>query len=76
MASEIVALVAEKGFKYLKAAARRMTIADCPSPVSPSLEQVFYPTANTIVKAIMAGLNKEHTGTAKIDFVDNFKGPY
>jgi pyruvate dehydrogenase E1 component beta subunit len=76
VASEIVALVAEKGFKYLKAAARRMTIADCPSPVSQSLEQVFYPTANTIVKAIMAGLNKEHTGTAKIDFVDNFKGPY
>ena len=76
VASEIVALVAEKGFKYLKAAARRMTVADCPSPVSQPLEKAFYPTASTIAGVVLATFNKERDLNLEIDFVDDFKGPY
>lgn len=76
VASEVVALVAEKGFNYLKAAARRMTIADCPSPVSQTLESAFYPTASTIIGAILKMFNRKNLEAKNVDYEDNFKGPY
>jgi acetoin:2,6-dichlorophenolindophenol oxidoreductase subunit beta len=74
--SEVAALAAEKGFKYLKAAVRRITPADCPSPVSQPLEKAFYPTATTIARASLAMLGKHSEAFGDIDREDNFKGPY
>jgi pyruvate/2-oxoglutarate/acetoin dehydrogenase E1 component len=74
--SEVAALVAEKAFASLRASVRRIALANCPAPVSHSLEKVFYPSASTIVKAAFAMLGKHTNDVNSIDHVDNFKGPY
>ena len=76
VASEIAALAVEKAFSYLKNPVRRITLANCPAPVSRSLETVFYPTAKTIadVCLVLAGKDTVHVGD--INFADQFKGPY
>ena len=74
--SEVAALVAEKAFTVLKAPVRRLALADCPAPVSMTLEQVFYPKAQTLAKAALAMLGKESAAVGRIGLRDDFKGPY
>lgn len=74
--SEVAALVAEKGFPSLKAPVRRIAMANCPAPVSQTLEKAFYPTATTIAKAALALLGRHTSAFGDIDREDNFKGPY
>jgi pyruvate dehydrogenase E1 component beta subunit len=74
--SEVAALVAEKGFFSLKAPVKRIALADCPAPVSQTLEKAFYPTATTIAKAAMSVLGKQTGKFGSIDREDTFKGPY
>lgn len=74
--SEIAALAAEKGFHHLKSPARRMSVANCPAPVSMPLEAAFYPKASNIAKTVLAMLGKSSDKLANIDKEDNFKGPY
>lgn len=53
---EIAALVAEKGFNYLKAPVRRLASPDVPTPASYALETKFYPGKADIIshcKAIL-----------------------
>jgi pyruvate dehydrogenase E1 component beta subunit len=76
LSSEIAALAAEKAFDRLKAPVRRISLADCPAPVSQPLEKAFYPTATTIAKAAFALLGKHSSSFGDIDREDNFKGPY
>ena len=76
ISSEVAALVAEKGFNYLKAPVRRIALPDCPAPVSQPLEKAFYPTASTIAKAAMVMLGREHGSLGHLDRADTFKGPY
>jgi acetoin:2,6-dichlorophenolindophenol oxidoreductase subunit beta len=76
VASEVCALVAEKGFEYLKAPVRRLSTADCPAPVSHSLEKVFYPSAMTIAKVAEAILDKKSNALGSLEREDSFKGPY
>ncbi len=76
MSSEIAALAAEKAFHFLKAPVRRIALADCPAPVSLSLENVFYPKPSTIAKAVMAVMNRTSHHFGDIDPEDTFKGPY
>ena len=76
VASEIVALAAEKAFNFLKCPARRITIADCPAPVSNSLEKVFYPSSSTLIKAMCSMLGVESKEFGLIDLTESFKGPY
>ena len=52
-ASEVCALVAEKGFKYLKGPASRMTFPECSMPASGVLEKVFYPSSEKISARII-----------------------
>ena len=47
--AEIAALVAEKGFEYLKAPVRRLASPDIPTPASYVLEAKFYPGKADIV---------------------------
>jgi len=51
-ASEISAMVAEKGFQYLKAPIQRITFPECSVPATPILEKTFYPSVETIVEKI------------------------
>jgi len=50
--AEIAAMVAEKGFHFLKAPVRRVTCPDLPTPAGYTLEKVFYPDEAHIVAAI------------------------
>lgn len=58
LASEISGLVCENAFEYLKAPIIRVTLPDCPAPASSSLEKAYYPTSETIVRAIQKVLNR------------------
>jgi pyruvate/2-oxoglutarate/acetoin dehydrogenase E1 component len=48
-AAEVVATVAEKCLSDLKAAPRRLTLPDCPTPTAPALAASFYPLAGDVV---------------------------
>jgi pyruvate dehydrogenase E1 component beta subunit len=74
--SEVAAIAAEKGFHFLKGPVRRLALANCPAPVSHSLEKVFYPTAETIVQAVLFMLKKEDLEVNFLQAEDLFKGPY
>lgn len=76
VASEICALAAEKAFSYLKGPVRRITLPNCPAPVSHSLEKVFYPTAKTIADVCLMQMERGSVTVGDIDFDDQFKGPY
>jgi pyruvate dehydrogenase E1 component beta subunit len=50
--AEIAARVAESAPQSLKAPVRRITLPDVPTPCSPTLEKIYYPTAEEIVAAV------------------------
>jgi len=49
--SEVMAVIAEKGFPFLKAPLRRVATPDLPTPASYILENAFYPDSSEILKA-------------------------
>lgn len=53
IAAEVLALVAEKALDYLQAPAVRVTLPDAPAPASRTLEEAYYPKADTIIKATL-----------------------
>lgn len=52
ISAEVSALVSEKGFEYLKAPIKRVTLPDTPAPASRTLENEYYPTHIDIIKAV------------------------
>ncbi len=76
VSSEVAAICAEDGFKFLRAPVKRIAWQDCPSPVSKSLEDVFYPNALTIAQEVLTMLGKQSASIKEIVLEDNFKGPY
>jgi acetoin:2,6-dichlorophenolindophenol oxidoreductase subunit beta len=55
IAGEVLARVAEGlGVDVLKAAPRRVTLPDAPAPTSRVLEEAYYPSVETIVRAVSA----------------------
>lgn len=76
VASEIAALAAEKGWSDLKAPVRRISLANCPAPVSAKLEEAFYPKASTIARAALATLGLDPEWIGDLSREDHFKGPY
>ncbi|MBN1105556.1 MAG: alpha-ketoacid dehydrogenase subunit beta [Deltaproteobacteria bacterium] len=57
---EIMSLVLEGAFGYLKSPPVRVALPDCPAPASRTLEEAYYPTVQTIVEAVrktMGGLH-------------------
>jgi pyruvate dehydrogenase E1 component beta subunit len=75
-ASEIAALAVEKAFTALKAPVRRITLADCSSPVSQVLESAFYPRASTIARVVAAVMGGRADDARALDREEHFKGPY
>ena len=56
--AEIAALVAEKGFDYLKAPIRRVASPDIPTPASYVLEAKFYPDKADVISCCLAILGR------------------
>ena len=61
LSSEIAAMIVEDELCYrsLKSPIKRITWADTPTPTTYALESLFYPTAETIVAAVIAVLKGE-----------------
>jgi acetoin:2,6-dichlorophenolindophenol oxidoreductase subunit beta len=75
--SEISAIIADKAFHYLKEPVRRIGLAQCPAPVSKSLEDEFYPTYKTIfLESCRIMGRKQDLNVIQEEIVDSFKGPY
>lgn len=53
VASEIAAVVAERGFRDLKAPIRRVTAPHTPVPFSPILESAYIPSAGAVEAAVL-----------------------
>jgi pyruvate dehydrogenase E1 component beta subunit len=51
LAAEVSSLVSEHAHEYLKAPVMRVTLPDIPAPASKVLEQAYYPTSDSIVRA-------------------------
>jgi len=54
IATDIAAVVGEKGFDALDAPIRRVTAPHAPVPFSPTLEQAYVPSASAVVEACRA----------------------
>ena len=52
VATDIAALVADKGFDFLNGPIRRVTAPDTPVPFAPSLEDAYVPSVQAIVDAV------------------------
>jgi acetoin:2,6-dichlorophenolindophenol oxidoreductase subunit beta len=76
VSSEIAALAAEKAWGHLKAPVQRISLANCPAPVSAKLEDAFYPKASTIARAALATLELDPERIGDLSREDHFKGPY
>lgn len=50
--AEVAALVASEAFIHLKAPVVRISLPDAPAPTSKSLEEAYYPTAESIIEAV------------------------
>jgi len=50
---EVSGSVAENVFEYLKAPVKRISLPDCPAPSSKTLEKVYYPNKDDIIKTVM-----------------------
>lgn len=50
IATDISAMVADKGFDYLDAPIKMITAPHCPVPFSPALEDMYLPTPEKIIK--------------------------
>jgi len=52
IAAEVAARVAEWALPELRAPVRRVALPDVPTPCSPALERIYYPTAEHVVQAV------------------------
>lgn len=52
MATDIAALVADKGFDLLDAPIKRITAPHTPVPFSPPLEDIYLPTPEKVVQVV------------------------
>lgn len=57
--AEVAARMAERAFHDLKCPVSRISLPDCPTPMSPGLTKYYYPRAGEILKAIRAMLHLE-----------------
>ena len=76
-AAEVAAVCVERGFDLLRAPVRRVTLPDCPAPVSRPLEEAFHPSPTKIAEACLDVLkHKEKPSSTLLDVQATFAGPY
>ncbi|MCN9244363.1 alpha-ketoacid dehydrogenase subunit beta [Streptomyces sp. RY43-2] len=77
LAAEVAAVVAEHDPGMLRAPVRRVTLADCPAPVSWPLEEAFNPGAESVLHACLELLGEEPGNGPRMEHVmKGFVGPY
>lgn len=76
VSAEIAALVAEKGFSFLKQAVRRMGSAGAVCPVSQTLEAEFYPNAKKIAQNVCEMMSIPFKDENVPELTHKFKGPF
>ena len=77
LAAEVAAVVAENVPGALREPVRRVTQADCPSPVSWPLEEAFNPNARSIAQACLSVLHSDRVVTPGLsDITADFVGPF
>jgi pyruvate dehydrogenase E1 component beta subunit len=75
--AEVAAVVAEEALAYLRAPVKRVTLPDCPAPVSKPLEDAFHPTPRSIAQACLTVLRSHSTVQHSVgDVQAAFAGPY
>lgn len=77
--AEVAAVVSEKCFGHLKSPVTRIGFAHTPCPTTRPLENVFYPTAEDIIRIIERKLNLETADLSQEQFYNyehRFKGPF
>ena len=75
--AEVAAVIAENIPECLKAPVKRIGFPECPSPVSKTLEDAFFPSYKNIVQSAYDLLNrKANIDIPNLQVVDSFKGPY
>lgn len=57
-ATDVAALVASKGFSYLRAPIQMVTAPHTPVPFSPALEDAYIPQASQVESAVLAALGR------------------
>jgi pyruvate dehydrogenase E1 component beta subunit len=78
-AAEISAQVTETCFGQLKAAPCRIGFANVPCPTTRPLENLFYPTAKEIVRAVEMQLDLSEidlSGEVFNEYEKRFRGPF
>jgi pyruvate dehydrogenase E1 component beta subunit len=76
-AAEVAAVVAEKAFDSLCRPVRRVTLPDCPAPVSHPLEEAFHPNAERIAAACLEMVGGGRSRIRRLsDVTAGFVGPY
>ncbi|MFI2714627.1 alpha-ketoacid dehydrogenase subunit beta [Micromonospora sp. NPDC018662] len=76
-AAEVAAVVAETVPEALRAPVRRVTLPDCPAPVSWPLEEAFHPGADQIVEACLALVGDRRGELPRLtSAAAGFHGPY
>ncbi|MFD8492840.1 alpha-ketoacid dehydrogenase subunit beta [Amycolatopsis sp. NPDC059657] len=77
LAAEVAAVAAENVFDALRAPVRRVTLPDCPAPVSYPLEEAFHPDARRITAACLELLGDARATVRQLEGVTaGFVGPY
>jgi len=85
VAGEIIALVVEEVYSYLKAKPVRITLPDIPSPSSPGLTKHYHPKAIDIVNSVLKMLGKTERTEEELGIVQEtpldipnkeFNGPF
>lgn len=76
VSAEVSALVAERGFGFLKQPIRRMGLAQTVCPVSQPLEKVYYPNAQTIAGTVLEMMGQSHAHLEVPLLTHKFKGPF
>jgi pyruvate/2-oxoglutarate/acetoin dehydrogenase E1 component len=76
VASQIASIASEYCVHDLKCNVQKITLPNCPAPVSETLEKAFYPNSETIYKACHAIMGKKIKNKYYSKIIDDFKGPY
>jgi len=77
--AEIAARIYEKCMSYLKSPIARIGFAPTPCPTTRPLENLFYPSAETLVRAIEQKLDLDRadlSGEEFFSYENKFKGPF
>jgi pyruvate dehydrogenase E1 component beta subunit len=84
VSAEVAAVVANKGFKYLKKGVERLGLPDITAPTTPALSRKYYPSEADIGRALMRLTGKKPAIIKKAGlkkyvpdvFNDTFRGPF